>query len=38
VCVCDRLVLHSPSAEQIKEIASGRASLDALTRKYIHEC
>lgn len=37
VYVCDRLVLPTLTAEQIKEIAASTLSLDVLTRLYIHE-
>jgi len=37
VYVADRLVLPTLSADQIKSIAHGRHSMDALVRRYIHE-
>src|SRR5215469_12511328 len=37
VYVCDRLVLPSLLSHQIKRIAAGELSLDALTRVYIHD-
>lgn len=37
VYVCDRLVLPLLTSEQIKKIAAGELSLDALTRAHIHQ-
>ena len=36
IYVCDRLVLPTLTSETIRDVGEGRASLDALTRAFIH--